>query len=119
MVRDISGSYQPDLGDLVYINCDPKAGTEQGGRRPALVMFVKAVTAGTGLAAVVPITNQVKGGPLEVRVPPGCKITGVALPEHIRSVDWIERQMEFVSKAPQSFVDDVRRIIILMMGGEN
>ena len=99
--------YQPEHGHFVYATLNPQAGTEQAGRCPALVVSDTAANIGTGVAFVVPITNQVKGGPLEVPVPAGCRITGVALPEHLKSVDWMARNVEFAGEAPADFVEDV------------
>ena len=36
MVKDVA--YQPDRGDLIYLDFSPQAGTEQAGRRPGLVL---------------------------------------------------------------------------------
>jgi hypothetical protein len=33
-----SGRYTPERGDAIWLDFDPQAGHEQGGRRPALVL---------------------------------------------------------------------------------
>ncbi|MFD2814934.1 type II toxin-antitoxin system PemK/MazF family toxin [Paracoccus aerius] len=58
--------YQPDRGDLVWLDFDPQAGTEQAGRRPAIVLSPQNFNIATGLAIFCPITNQGKGSSFEV-----------------------------------------------------
>jgi mRNA interferase MazF len=100
-------AYQPDRTHLVYLDFTPHAGTEQGGRRPALVLSPRDFNIATGLMCACPITNQVKGGSFEVQLPRGAKITGVVLADQMRSVDWIARRAEFQAEAPKDFVAEV------------
>jgi mRNA interferase MazF len=100
-------AYQPDRGDFIFLNFTPQAGTEQAGRRPAIVLSPQRFNIGTGLLFACPITNQIKGSPFEVTVPRSAKLTGVILTDHLRSVDWIARNAEFHSKAPQEVLDEV------------
>jgi mRNA interferase MazF len=92
-------TYQPDRGDFVYLDFSPQAGTEQAGRRPALVLSSKDFNIATGLAFVCPLTNTITGSNFEVPVPRGAKLQGVILSNHIKSVDWIVRNAQFHSKA--------------------
>ena len=55
MVKDVA--YQPDRGDLIYLDFSPQAGTEQAGRRPGLVLSSRDFNIATGLVAVCPLTN--------------------------------------------------------------
>jgi mRNA interferase MazF len=109
--------YQPDRGDFIYIDFSPHAGTEQGGRRPALVLSPMRYNVGVGLVIVCPITNQMKGGPFEVPVPPGLGITGVVLSDHSKTADWMVRNAEFHSKAPKALVDSVIAKIVAILEG--
>ena len=100
-------SYQPERGDLVFLDFSPQAGTEQAGRRPALVLSPRRFNVATGLIVACPITNQVKGGSFEVPLSRGGKLTGVVLSDHVRSVDWLARRAEFHSTAGEAVVDEV------------
>jgi mRNA interferase MazF len=91
----------------VGLNFTPNAGTEQGGHRPALVLSPKRFNIATGLAIVVPVTNQVKGSPFEVRIPRGCGVTGVVLSDQVRSVDWLARDAKFKSEATDEVMCEV------------
>ena len=100
-------AYQPDRGHLVYLDFTPNAGTEQGGRRPALVLSPKEFNIATGLMLACPITSKLKGSSFEVLLPRGVKIDGVVLSDHIRSVDWIARNAEFHSEATEELMAEV------------
>ena len=99
--------YQPDRGDLIYLQFTPQAGTEQAGRRPALVLSPREFNIATGLAFVCPITNQLKGSPFDVPLPRGTGLTGAVLADHLRSLDWVSRQADFHSKAPEDLMLEV------------
>lgn len=99
--------YQPDRGDFVFLDFTPNAGTEQGGRRPALVLSPQKYNIATSLAVVVPVTNQVKGSPWEVELPKGVGVTGAVLANQFRSLDWLARHAEFRSKATDEIMCEV------------
>ncbi|MEE8499184.1 MAG: type II toxin-antitoxin system PemK/MazF family toxin [Kiloniellales bacterium] len=100
-------AYQPERGDFIDLDFSPQAGSEQAGRRPALVLSPLAYNVATGLVFVCPVTNQIKGGAFEVPVPTGAKVTGAVLSDHLRSVDWIARNADFHSAAPKDLVFEV------------
>jgi mRNA interferase MazF len=100
-------AYQPDRGDFIFLDFTPQAGTEQAGRRPALVLSPRSFNVATGLIMACPITNQVKGGSFEVAVPKGSKLTGVVLSDHVRSLDWLARRAEFHDKAGDEVLEEV------------
>lgn len=100
-------AYIPDAGDIVWLNFDPQAGHEQAGHRPAIALSPKAYNSRTGLCLVVPITSQSKGYPFELALPAGCKTTGVALCDQLRSLDWKARQAALKETAGQDFAREV------------
>ena len=104
-MKDIA--YQPDRGDFVYLDFTPQAGTEQAGRRPALVLSPRDFNIATGLVAVCPLTNTQTGSKFEVPVARGTKMTGVVLSHHFRTVDWIARNAQFHSKANADLMHEV------------
>ena len=104
-------SYSPDCGDLVCFVFDPKAGREQAGRRPALVLSARFFNLRTSLAYVCPITSKIKGYPFEVLLPPGLPVHGVILCEHVRSMDWRVRNAVLIGRAPDDVLLKVREIV--------
>jgi mRNA interferase MazF len=109
-------AYVPDAGDIIKINFDPQAGHEQGGWRPALVLSPKVYNNKTGLAVVVPITNQAKGYPFEVQLPAQMKTTGVVLADAIKNVDWKARSTKYADTAPPEVVRAVRERLMVLLG---
>lgn len=110
-----SPSSVPDRGDLVWLNFDPKAGHEQAGRRPALVLSPKAYNQKIGLMLACPVTSKVKGYPFEVRIASG-KVDGAVLADQIRSMDWKARQAEKFGKAPAAVIEEVLEIVKTLLG---
>jgi mRNA interferase MazF len=104
-VRDVA--YQPDRGDFIYLDFTPQAGTEQAGRRPALVLSTRDFNIATGLAVVCPLTNTKSESRFEVPLPRGTKLTGVVLSHQFRTIDWIARNAEFHSKANENLLWEV------------
>ena len=97
----------PNRGDIVWLDFDPQTGSEQAGRRPALVISPRMYNAKVGLALFCPITKQVKNYPFEVELPPALKTSGAILSDHIKSLDWKVRNASFIEKAPDYITGDV------------
>lgn len=99
--------YEPERGDVIWLEFTPQAGHEQAGHRPALVISPKTYNAKTGLAMVCPITSQVKGYPFEVALGGASKIKGVVLTDQLRSLDWRARKAQFVERSADSVLNEV------------
>jgi len=107
--------YIPDRGDIIWLKFNPQAGHEQAGRRPALVISPKLYNGRVGSALLCPITRQIKGYPFEVKLPDGLKVSGAVLADQIKSLDWRARQAEFICKAPEAIVAEVREKIHVLI----
>ena len=108
--------YVPDTGDLVWLTFDPRAGHEQRGRRPALILSPRAYNAKARLAIACPITSHIKGYPFEVSLPPGDIISGAVLADHVKNLDWQARRVVFEAKAPAQIVTEVRERLRVLLG---
>jgi mRNA interferase MazF len=102
-----SRQYVPQRGDVLWITLNPRAGYEQAGRRPAVVISPHSYNARVGLALICPITGQVKGYPFEVAIPAGLPIAGVILADQIKSLDWRARKAEWACSLPPLATADV------------
>jgi mRNA interferase MazF len=102
-----SSPYQPDRGDFIWLDFSPNAGTEQAGRRPALVISPRDFNIATGLVAVCSITNTKTGSKFEVEIPRGVKLTGVVQTYQFRTLDWIARNATYHSKANDDLMWEV------------
>jgi len=106
--------YIPDRGDIVWLDFNPQLGHEQRGRRPALTLSFKEYNEKIGLGVFCPITSKVKGYPFEVEVI-GKKINGCVLSDQIKSLDWTERNLEFIEKIEKEKLEDVINTILLII----
>jgi len=86
---------------------NPFTGREQGGERPALVLSTHAFNSLTRYAMTAPITRTIRGWPFEVVIPPGLRVSGAVLCDHVRSVDFDARHIRLLGKAPSSLINDV------------
>lgn len=111
--------YVPDRGDIVWLQFNPRAGHEQSGRRPALVISPKVYNQKVGLALFCPITTQIKGYPFEVLLPAGLKATGAVLSDQLKSLDWRIRDAKRIAKAPPETISDVLAKIFTLIGNSS
>lgn len=98
--------YIPKRGDIVWSNFDPAAGHEQMGKRPALILSPESFNKKILLAMAAPITSRVRGHGFEVPLN-GKQIKGVVLSQQIKMIDFVERGLQFVEKAPEAVISDV------------
>jgi mRNA interferase MazF len=89
----------PERGDIVWLNCEPHAGREQAGHRPALVLSPSSYNERVGLMICCPITSRAKGYPFEVQLGGERGTRGVALADHVKSVDWRARRAKKKGRA--------------------
>jgi len=105
MVKRIS--YVPERGDVVWMTMNPRAGHEQAGRRPAVILSPAAYNAKVGLVLAAPVTSRVKGYPFETLVPSGLPVSGAILSDQVKSLDWRVRKAELYCELPTSIVNEV------------
>jgi mRNA interferase MazF len=99
-------SYIPDKKDIIWLMFTPQAGHEQMGRRPALVLSPKKYNEKTSLAVVCPITSKIKGYPFEVIIE-SKKMNGAILADQLKSLDWKEREAEYIGKIDEDEFEEV------------
>jgi mRNA interferase MazF len=112
----MSVAYTPDRGDLVWLQFTPQSGSEQAGRRPALVISPKAYNGKVGLAVVCPVTSRVKGYPFEVLLPLDGQVAGVVLADQIKSLDWRARKATLIERASPEVVSMVMARLLPLLG---
>ena len=111
-----AGGWAPQRGDVVWIDFSPQVGSEQAGRRPAVVLSPGTYNRTAGLALCCPITRQVKGYPFEVDLPQGLGVTGVILSDQVKNLDWRMRNAAPMGSLPVETRDDVLRKIAALLG---
>jgi mRNA interferase MazF len=106
----------PDLGDIAWVDFDPVLGTEQAGRRPALVLTSKSYHEQSWRAVVCPITTKTRIWPFNVALPTGLKTTGMVLVDQVRSIDRSKRMFDVIETAPATIVAEVRGRLAALLG---
>ena len=101
----MGAAYTPERGDIIWCDFDPTLGHEQSRQRPALVLSPALFNSKVGLALVIPITSAVRGHGLEVPVT-GKAVTGVALVQQQRTIDYVARRVQFVERAGMATVNE-------------
>lgn len=110
----VNSNYIPDQGDIVYFNFSPSAGREQRGFRPAIVISRIFLNQSSGLAVICPITSKQKFYPFEVYIKTD-KISGVALADQARSVDYSARKFEFITRATEEVILEIKARFIALV----
>ena len=107
-------TYFPDRGDLVHLNFSPSAGHEMADRHYGLVLSTASFSRHTGFAVVCPITSSDRAWPFYVVIPKGILppkqgilVDSKVATDQFKSIDCRERELEFVSKAPEDVLDEV------------
>jgi mRNA interferase MazF len=85
----LTPAYVPDAGDIVWLQFSPRAGHEQAGHRPAIVLSPLSYNRKTGLMLWCPVTTKVKHYPFEVAI--AGNPSSAALADQIKSFDWRAR----------------------------
>ena len=106
--------YVPDRGDIVWINFNPQSGREQAGKRPAFVVSPRSYNQAGSLALFCPITRKIKGYPFEVCVDVD-GVEGAILVDHIKSLDWKARKLEFIGSTSPSVWSEVEAKLTVLM----
>jgi mRNA interferase MazF len=107
--------YVPERGDVVWTNSSPQSGHEQKGFRPGVVLTPRAYNKRSGLAIVCPITSQRKGYPFEIPVNVG-KISGVALVDHVKSLDISSRGISYLGSLDKHTLGEIVEIVQELIG---
>ncbi len=107
--------YIPEQGDLVWLNFDPSSGKEIMKRRPAFVISRKAFNEHTKMAIVAPITSSIRGIKLEVALADETKTNGAILVYQLKSIDFMQRDAEFIEQSPASILQQVLSIAQILV----
>jgi mRNA interferase MazF len=98
----------PSAGDIAWVEFDPIKGTEQGGRRPALILSLREYHEASTRAIVCPITKRVRNWPFEVELPGTLTTQGVVLVDQIRAIHRGQRLFDIIETAPEQVLIQVR-----------
>jgi mRNA interferase MazF len=110
-------SFEPDAGDLIWTDFEPRTGREQGGRRPALVLSPVSFWRASHFVVVCPITSRVRPFAASVVLPEGLDVAGEILVSHVRSIDAAARPIAFTgTRVGDAVIADVRAKLAALVG---
>jgi mRNA interferase MazF len=113
----VTAAYQPEAGDLIWTDLDPRRGREQAGKRPALVVSPRAFFRASKFTIVCPITSRVRPFASSVVLPADLPIRGEILTSHVRSIDTLARPIAFAgAKVPGAILEEARAKLAVLMG---
>jgi len=110
----VNTNYIPDQGDIVYFNFSPSVGREQKGFRPGIVISRFFLNQSSGLAVICPITSKQKFYPFEVVIKTD-KISGVALVDQARSIDYNARKFKFIVRTNIETILEIKAKFIALV----
>jgi mRNA interferase MazF len=112
-------TYQPEAGDLIWVDLDPRVGREQSGRRPALVVSPGQFWQTTGLALICPVTTRIRPFPTSTVLPDTLRTKGEILVSHVRCIDTAARYIQPIGEAvPPEVLTEVRLKLGVIAGIE-
>jgi mRNA interferase MazF len=107
-------AFVPDAGDVVWLEFDPRAGHEQAGRRPAVVLSPLGYNGKTGLMVCCPFATKIKGYPFEVLLAsqPGSAV----LADQVKNLDWRARRASRKGRVTDTELRQVRVKLRALIG---
>jgi mRNA interferase MazF len=108
----------PDAGDIAWVELGETLGTEQYGRRPALILTSLIYHEVSSRAVICPITSTDKPWASNVCLPAGLKTKGFVLLDQLRAVDRRHRMFDVVERIPQVTLIEVHRKLASLLGVE-
>jgi mRNA interferase MazF len=109
--------HEPAEGDLIWTDFDPRAGREQSGRRPALVLSPVAFYRVSRFVVVCPITSRVRPFASSVVLPDNMPVRGEILTSHVRSIDTLARPITCADAGvPAGILAETRAKLAALVG---
>jgi mRNA interferase MazF len=106
--------YVPDSGDVVWLQFDPRAGHEQAGHRPALVLSPARYNQIRGMMICCPMSSRIRGYPFEVVVTQDSP--SAVLADQVKSLDWRVRGAVHKGAVAPAMLAEVQAKIRALIG---
>ncbi len=116
MTTIIPAERSPEFGDVYWVDFDPAVGSEQSGRRPALILSHDALHDVSRRTLICPITSNTRPWPTKIIIPPGCVVSGAILADQARMVDRGRCYFRFIGRLPDELTLHVRNRLVAFMG---
>lgn len=109
-------SSEPEPGDLFWVDLDPVLGSEQSGRRPALVLSDATLHGVSSRVLICPVTSNVVPWPTKVLIPEGCIVSGTILVDQARMIDRRVRRLRYLGRLPDEVTALARQLLLAFAG---
>ncbi|WP_288394292.1 type II toxin-antitoxin system PemK/MazF family toxin [uncultured Vagococcus sp.] len=99
----------PKQGDILLLNTAPRAGHEQTGKRPYIVLSHDMVASRSNVVVVAPISSTKRNYPLYVSIDSSLnmKTSGKVLLDQLTTIDYEARDCLFLEKAPETLIEEL------------
>jgi mRNA interferase MazF len=115
--KSSTDAYEPEAGDIVWTDFDPRTGREQGGRRPAVVVSPRVFYVASRFVIVCPVTSRIRPFASSIVLPQGLSIGGEVLTSHVRSIDTLNRPIRFSGeRLPTVSLTELRAKLAVLLG---
>ena len=106
----------PSAGEIFWVEFDPALGSEQAGRRPALVVSEKSYHEVSTRSLVCPVTSRARDWPFNVVIPDGGLVSGMILVDQARMIHRPTRMFGALGEVPRETLAEVRGILASLAG---
>lgn len=107
--------YTPDRADIVWLDFEPKKGSEIGKYRPALILSSKAYAKKTGMVIYSPISTSIRGGLTEVPID-GLEYPSVVAAAIVNTLSYKARKVKLITRTTGDVVNEVLSKLLPLMG---
>ncbi|MCL2089057.1 MAG: type II toxin-antitoxin system PemK/MazF family toxin [Oscillospiraceae bacterium] len=104
-------------GSIVMIDFNPVVGSEQGGRRPGVIISSDLAISKTNILFICPITTKQGKRAMNVLLDKRTKTQGVVLCAHCKSIDINKRSFSVIEQIPQDILYDVISTVTAIITG--
>jgi len=102
-------------GDIVWIDFNPVIGSEQGGKRPGVIISSNFAISKTNIVLICPITSKQVKTAMNVLLDERTTTQGVVLCAHCKSIDIKKRNYSIVEQLPKDKTEEIIEIVIALI----
>ncbi len=98
-------------GDIHWVELDPVLGSEQAGRRSAVIVSSFEFNDRSPRIVICPITSRMLDWPVVVALPPSLATRGVVLCDQVRSIDRARRLFGYIESVSDDTLFQIRDVL--------
>ena len=102
-------------GDVIHVNFNPTVGSEQHGKRPAVVVSNNFVIQNTNIVFVAPITSKQGNTAFNVALDDKTKTKGAVMCAHMRAIDISKRHYDYIESLPMEKLKEILNIVFSLV----